>query len=42
VSLARHALRRFQVEHDMEAVAERALGRAPTTAPAGDGPGSSG
>jgi CPA2 family monovalent cation:H+ antiporter-2 len=40
VSLARHALRRFQVAHDMEAVAERALGRRAMTAPAGDGPSS--
>jgi CPA2 family monovalent cation:H+ antiporter-2 len=36
VSLARHALRRFEVPHDMEAVAERALGRRPATAAVGD------
>jgi CPA2 family monovalent cation:H+ antiporter-2 len=34
VSLARQALRRLGVEHDMEAVAARALGQAPYHTPA--------
>lgn len=40
VSLARHALRRFEVPHDMEAVAERALGGRPATTSTGDESGS--